>query len=1050
MTPSKTQASWNNKKTRDFQAILESKQIVHARNPSYNDQERNYTEPLQAQETSSTHNHSVPPTKGRFEQHNEKPRINYQKGGGGGAFKRKLVLAVAQSQSAENSYQPKTLQATPVSAVKNIDDNQEIEHTPTASCVEPKRELDCSPLNSQNVTLPDNSKSIKNGNAWQRVMNDGNFNIPKTSNSNGPLQNSTKINPLSSASPIPKKSASIKPKNPISENQKLQDAININPIEIRQKQENLTSDLEKPRSICNPSSAMHEMKKQILQELMEINNIPASYFLLGKEATKCRLDIGIDDVAGLVDISTNEEGDIVIRPNEASIAAQYSKSRRIQANPESEANSCKNAVTIRRVQINKKPGETARRKLFTAETPIRSTQRKKLTPIKRAAPIKPTSEQHPVANTPQQNSNKFANLAHVPSSSNSTSPDIKRTSIASKHAATPISKSGVPIQKESPPKTKKTEIKIWHESDNHLIGHHINVTFKLINEMLGVCNKLKLENTIDKQQQFMNLSRKLNLNFTKKQISNPDFFKAKENITNVKDKLLRVLYNMLNKDNEYTNDQKTSGYQKYFVGNGNNPMLVKSVLKQRWWWALADSIDTANLVWTQWKKPRIMAMMPCIRPCPNAVPDKEQLTTSTSMSTDVGFEQELKETQKKKLNTSNNTKVTNVQYDPPNPFQKTILRLCNHLEGNGHLGNKKAMFYNLKIYYESIGKDPFIAMPLTFHIKEGKTDKEYQKFLDAYHNFEEQGKNPNNGHPVENVWIIKPGENSNRGHGIALAKTLVEIEKIMSEPTIKGEKHTYILQKYIERPLLFNKRKFDIRCYGLLTAINGHVKGYFYKEGYLRTASKDFSLKTINSKIVHLTNEAVQIKYDEFGKFEPGNKLTYADLQKYIEANYPDIQVNFYTDLLPQIKKLVTDSYRATHGKLDPMGRQYTFELFGFDFMIDADFHVWLIEANINPCLEITSPVTARIVPLMVDNAIRLGVDPIFQPPSDLSSTKKTTGEILPEIKHELVYDSKVDANELLELKKMSGDAGNVIVEVEDEENIESGDEAPPPETTET
>jgi tubulin--tyrosine ligase len=47
----------------------------------------------------------------------------------------------------------------------------------------------------------------------------------------------------------------------------------------------------------------------------------------------------------------------------------------------------------------------------------------------------------------------------------------------------------------------------------------------------------------------------------------------------------------------------------------------------------------------------------------------------------------------------------------------------NHLECNFHLGNKKAMFYNLRQYYELIGKDVFDYIPLTFHIKNGLDDR---------------------------------------------------------------------------------------------------------------------------------------------------------------------------------------------------------------------------------------------------------------------------------------------------------------------------------------
>lgn len=49
---------------------------------------------------------------------------------------------------------------------------------------------------------------------------------------------------------------------------------------------------------------------------------------------------------------------------------------------------------------------------------------------------------------------------------------------------------------------------------------------------------------------------------------------------------------------------------------------------------------------------------------------------------------------------------------------------------------------------------------------------------------------------------------------------------------------TLIVQKYMENPYLYNRRKFDIRCYLLVTAVNGILKGYFFNEGYIRTTSK--------------------------------------------------------------------------------------------------------------------------------------------------------------------------------------------------------------------
>jgi D-alanine-D-alanine ligase-like ATP-grasp enzyme len=42
------------------------------------------------------------------------------------------------------------------------------------------------------------------------------------------------------------------------------------------------------------------------------------------------------------------------------------------------------------------------------------------------------------------------------------------------------------------------------------------------------------------------------------------------------------------------------------------------------------------------------------------------------------------------------------------------------------------------------------------------------------------------------------------------------------------------------------------------------------------------------------------------------------------------------------------------------------FELFGYDFMIDANLKVWLIEVNTNPCLEESSPILEEILPRML------------------------------------------------------------------------------------
>jgi D-alanine-D-alanine ligase-like ATP-grasp enzyme len=60
--------------------------------------------------------------------------------------------------------------------------------------------------------------------------------------------------------------------------------------------------------------------------------------------------------------------------------------------------------------------------------------------------------------------------------------------------------------------------------------------------------------------------------------------------------------------------------------------------------------------------------------------------------------------------------------------------------------------------------------------------------------------------------------------------------------------------------------------------------------------------------------------------------------------------------IIKQIKEIVSIAFRSVRNKLNHQSRQYEFEIFGFDFMIDELFKVWLIEINTNPCIELSSP----------------------------------------------------------------------------------------------
>ena len=86
----------------------------------------------------------------------------------------------------------------------------------------------------------------------------------------------------------------------------------------------------------------------------------------------------------------------------------------------------------------------------------------------------------------------------------------------------------------------------------------------------------------------------------------------------------------------------------------------------------------------------------------------------------------------------------------------------------------------------------------------------------------------------------------------------------------------------------------------LICSTNGVLKGYWYEEGYIRTTSFEYTLRS-NTTGIHLTNDAIQKYLPEYGKYEKGNKLSYADFQKYLEKEYGK-RFNFFNDAYPIMK----------------------------------------------------------------------------------------------------------------------------------------------------
>ena len=181
-----------------------------------------------------------------------------------------------------------------------------------------------------------------------------------------------------------------------------------------------------------------------------------------------------------------------------------------------------------------------------------------------------------------------------------------------------------------------------------------------------------------------------------------------------------------------------------------------------------------------------------------------------------------------------------------------------------------------------------------------------------------------------------------------------------------------LVQKYCENLLLIDQRKFDIRVWCL---VDQNLNIYFCKEGYLRMSSFVYNIDKCTDKLIHLTNNAVQKHSDKYSLYEKGNQKSFAEFRKYLLEN---TSISF-EGIYEKIKLVCSLVLKSITSKLNYNRRKTCFEVFGFDFIVDKEGGTWLLEANVNPCLETSSPILEKLIPRMIDDMFKLTIDKIYK-----------------------------------------------------------------------
>jgi hypothetical protein len=277
-------------------------------------------------------------------------------------------------------------------------------------------------------------------------------------------------------------------------------------------------------------------------------------------------------------------------------------------------------------------------------------------------------------------------------------------------------------------------------------------------------------------------------------------------------------------------------------------------------------------------------------------------------------------------------------------------------------------------------------------------------------------------------WILKPSM-SDRGQGIRLFSTMDQLQEIFDgwevesddeedgdedqdnqqdddddsqggsannntntekEPIMTSHLRHFVAQPYIHPPLLLpelNNRKFHIRVYVLCV---GSLKVYVYRDMLALFAAKPYQAPKRSSSSssssatagidldAHLTNTCLQTSSSPASSTNPDD--TNLDLvHRFWTLPLPQPQSSsIFTQICAVTGELFEAAARGMTIHFQPLPQ--AFEVYGLDFLVDAQGTAWLLEVNAFPDFKQTGAGLTGVVGGFWEGVVRRGVLPFVNP----------------------------------------------------------------------
>lgn len=315
----------------------------------------------------------------------------------------------------------------------------------------------------------------------------------------------------------------------------------------------------------------------------------------------------------------------------------------------------------------------------------------------------------------------------------------------------------------------------------------------------------------------------------------------------------------------------------------------------------------------------------------------------------------------------------------------------NHIPGAEQLNFKDVIANTMRDYGKHYsGREhcfnPWTFMPHTLDLT--KTDQ-CQEFLE---DLETNIQNP------EIRWIMKKPRFFHSGRGVEVADQL-KAQEIISSVNCPWEE-LYIAQRYIKDPLLINNHKFDFRVYMFVASMDPLI--VMYHDGFVRLSMSEFDPDS-KDKSVHLTNlKVVQSSMKNQNLTQEQQDLLLQD-QSWSYSQFENFMVQeglaqrgFVASLRNKMQTLMLHITRMNLKYF--LRHPGVFELMGLDFIMDKNFNLWFLEANLSPQISGTSQQKRNLNTQLTKHMIDLEYALLYG--ADFDSLAKDTN-------FEFVYDER-------------------------------------------